>query len=121
MENERAELLLQSLPNWYDQLIINLTNNILLYYFVFDDVATAILEEENKRKNKRDRNSLNQVEALLMSRGRSTERGSNGSQIQGRSKSRSKKTVKCYNCGRKNHFKRDCLFKKGIENTAELS
>jgi len=56
-----------------------------------------------------------------MSRGRSTEHGSSGSQMQGRSKLRSKKTVKCYNCGRKGHFKRDCWFKKGIENIAKLS
>jgi hypothetical protein len=118
-ENERAELLLQSLPDSYDQLIINLTNNILLDYLIFDDVAAAILEEENRRKNKGDRNSSNQSEALLVSRGRSTERGSNRSQRQGRSKSRSKKTVKCYNCGRKGHFKKDCWFKKGIENIAE--
>jgi transposase InsO family protein len=120
-ESERAELLLQSLPDSYDQLIINLTNNILTDYLVFDDVAAAILEEENRRKNKGDRNSSNQAEALLVSRGRSTERGSSGSQRQGRSKSRSKKTVKCYNCGRKGHFKKDCWFKKGIENTAESS
>jgi len=47
-ENGRAELLLQSLPNSYDQLIINLTNNILSNYLVFDDVAATILEEENR-------------------------------------------------------------------------
>jgi hypothetical protein len=29
--------------------------------------------------------------------------------------------VKCYNYGRKGHFKKDCWFKKGIENTAESS
>jgi hypothetical protein len=79
-ESERAELLLQSLPDSYDQLIINLTNNILTNYLVFDDVAAAILEEENRCKNKGDRNSSNQAEALLVSRGRSTERGSSGSQ-----------------------------------------
>jgi len=111
-ENERAELLLQSLPDSYDQLIINLTNNILSDYLVFDDVAAAILEEENRRRNKGDRNSSNQAEALLVSRGRSTEHGSSGSQRHERSKSRSKKTVKCYNCGRKWHFKKDCWFKR---------
>ena len=47
-ENGRAELLLQSLPNSYDQLIINLTNNILSNYLVFEDVAATILEEENR-------------------------------------------------------------------------
>jgi hypothetical protein len=120
-ENEHAELLLQSLPDSYDQLIINFTNNIILDYLIFNDVAIAILEEENRRKNKGDKNSSNQAEALLVSRGRSAERGSSGSQRQGRSKSRSKKTVKCYNCGIKGHFKKDCWFKKGIENTAESS
>ncbi|KAK0597583.1 hypothetical protein LWI29_026719 [Acer saccharum] len=54
-ENERAELLLQSLPDSYDQLIINLTNNILVEYLVFDDVAATVLEEESRHKNKEDR------------------------------------------------------------------
>jgi hypothetical protein len=54
-ENERAELLLQSLPDSYDQLIINLTNNILLDYLVFDDVVAVILEEENRQKKKRQK------------------------------------------------------------------
>jgi hypothetical protein len=47
-ENKCAELLLQSLANSYDQLIINLTNNILSTYLVFHDVAATILEEENR-------------------------------------------------------------------------
>jgi len=105
-ESERAELLLQSLPDSYDQLIINLTNNILTDYLVFDDVAAAILEEENRRKSKGDKNSSNQAEALLVSRGRSTERGSSRSQRQGRSKSRSKKTMKCTTMAEKGTSKR---------------
>ncbi|KAL5841892.1 hypothetical protein ACOSQ3_012495 [Xanthoceras sorbifolium] len=100
--NERAELLLQSLPDLYDQLIINLTNNILTDYLVFDDIAAAILEEENRRKNKEDRlANSQQAEALTVMRGRSIERGQSGSQNQGRSKSRSKKSIKCYNCGKR--------------------
>ena len=45
---ERAELLLQSLPDSYDQLIINLTNNVHSDSLVFDDIAVVILEEKNR-------------------------------------------------------------------------
>ncbi|KAE8703963.1 hypothetical protein F3Y22_tig00110462pilonHSYRG00425 [Hibiscus syriacus] len=72
-EQERVELLLQSLPDSYDQLIINLTNK-----------------------------------ALTTMRGRSTERGQSSSHKHGRSKSRSKKNLKCYNCGKNCHLKKDC-------------
>ncbi|KAE8680428.1 putative Double Clp-N motif-containing P-loop nucleoside triphosphate hydrolases superfamily protein [Hibiscus syriacus] len=46
-EQERVELLLQSLPDSYDQLIINLTNSNVTS-LVFDDVAAAVLQEENR-------------------------------------------------------------------------
>ncbi|KAH9704396.1 hypothetical protein KPL70_011449 [Citrus sinensis] len=108
-ENERAELLLQSLPDSYDQLIINLTNNNPVESLVFDDVAASVLNEESRRKNKENRQaSSQQAEALSVTRGRSTERGPSGSQNQGRSKSRSKKNVKCYKCGKKGHVKKEC-------------
>lgn len=80
MENERAELLLQSLPDSYDQLVINITNNNIVDRLSFNDVAGAILEEESRRKNKKDRQeSSKQMEALTVTRGRSTERGPSGS------------------------------------------
>ena len=47
-----------------------------------------------------------------MTRGRSTERGPNGSHNHGRSKSKSKKNVKCYNCGKKGHVKKECWSNK---------
>lgn len=106
---ERAEILLQSLPDSYDQLIINLTNNVLTDYLVFDDVAAAVLEEENRRNNKEDRHtSSRQIEALVVTRGRSTERGPSGSHNHGKSKTGRKKKYRCYNCGRSGNLKKDC-------------
>ncbi|GAA0161667.1 hypothetical protein LIER_17928 [Lithospermum erythrorhizon] len=59
--------------------------------------------------NKDDRmTNMQQAEALTVMRGRSTERGSSGSQNPSRSKSRSKKNLKCYNCDKKGHLKKDC-------------
>ncbi|KAE8665844.1 Retrovirus-related Pol polyprotein from transposon TNT 1-94 [Hibiscus syriacus] len=82
-EQERAELLLQSLSDSYDQLIVNLTNSNVTS-LVFDDVAAAVLQEENQRKNKEDRQvNLQQAEALTTMRGRSTERGQSSSHKHG--------------------------------------
>ncbi|KAE8681103.1 hypothetical protein F3Y22_tig00111342pilonHSYRG00154 [Hibiscus syriacus] len=106
-EQERVELLLQSLSDSYDQLIINLTNSNVTS-LVFDDVAAVVLQEENRRKNKKDRQvNLQQAEALTTIRGRSTERGQSSSHKHGRSKSRSKKNLKCYNCRKNDHLKKD--------------
>ena len=59
-ENKYAELLLQSLLDSYDQLIINLMNNNPTDSLVFDDVAASVLNEESRRKNKEDRQASSQ-------------------------------------------------------------
>ncbi|GJZ31517.1 retrovirus-related pol polyprotein from transposon TNT 1-94, partial [Tanacetum coccineum] len=106
---ERAEILLQSLPDSYDQVIINLTSNVLTDCLVFDDVAASVLEEENRRNNREDRQtSSRQVEALAVTRGRSMEPGSSGSHNHGKSKTGKKKKFKCFKCGKHGHFKKDC-------------
>ena len=75
---------------------------------IFDDIATSVLNEESRRKNKEDKLvSSQQAKALSVTRGRSAERGPNGSHNHGRSKFKSKKNIKCYNCGKKWHVKKE--------------
>ncbi|GJY89530.1 retrovirus-related pol polyprotein from transposon TNT 1-94 [Tanacetum coccineum] len=77
---ECAKILLQSLPDSYDQVIIHLTSNVLSNNLLFDDVVAAILEEENSRNNREDRQtSSRHVDALVVTRGRSMEPSSSGS------------------------------------------
>nr|GEV53445.1 putative ribonuclease H-like domain-containing protein [Tanacetum cinerariifolium] len=81
---ERVEILLQSLPDSYDQVVINLTNNVLTDCLIFDDVAASILEEENRHNNKEDRQtSSKQVEALVVTKENSMESRSSGSHNHG--------------------------------------
>ena len=54
-EMERAEVLLQSRSDSYDQLITNLMNNIFTEYLIFDDVVASVLEEESRRTNKENK------------------------------------------------------------------
>jgi len=70
-ENECVELLLQSLPDSYDQLIINITNNKIVDTLHFDDVAATIIKEESRHKNKEEMlESSKQEEILTLMRGR---------------------------------------------------
>ena len=69
-EIERVELLLQSLPDSYDQLIINLTNNNLMEYLIFNDVLNSILENiVGVRAQKTDKQVRSKRKVLTIMRG----------------------------------------------------
>ena len=61
VEKEHVKLLLQSLPDFYDHIMINITNNNIDEHLHFDDVR-VILEEEFRWKSKVER-----VESLKQS------------------------------------------------------
>ena len=52
-ELERAEILLQSLPDSYDQLIINYTNNVLSDYIVFEMLRLLFWKRNPGAKTRR--------------------------------------------------------------------
>ncbi|PON73767.1 hypothetical protein PanWU01x14_056550 [Parasponia andersonii] len=51
-DNERAQILLQNLFDLYDQLIINVTSNVIT--LVFNNLTATVLEKKNRHKNKED-------------------------------------------------------------------
>lgn len=76
VENKRVFVLLQSLPDSYDQLVIDMTNNNVADCLYFDDVVKAILEEDFMRMNKDDRQeSSKHIQGLAMTGGFSMECG----------------------------------------------
>ena len=68
-DKECVELLLQSLLDLYDHLIISMANGAWKTMLVFNDVTVVILREESRRKNKENKISSQQTEALIISRG----------------------------------------------------
>nr|GEW28861.1 Gag-Pol polyprotein [Tanacetum cinerariifolium] len=93
-DNKWDEMDGNAIANLYMALTdgVFLTSNVLSDYLVFDDVTATILEEENRRNNRENMQaSLRQVEALAVTRGRSMEPGSSGSNNHGKSKTRKKK------------------------------
>ncbi|ONK60009.1 uncharacterized protein A4U43_C08F13250 [Asparagus officinalis] len=74
----------------------------------FDDVRDLVLSEEIRRRESGEASTS--LALHTESRGRTSEKSSNHGRSKSRtSKSRSeKKDFKCYNCGKKGHFKREC-------------
>nr|GEV07766.1 hypothetical protein [Tanacetum cinerariifolium] len=88
--------------------------NVLLDYLIFDDVAAAILEEENKHTSSR------RVEVLVVTRGRSMEPGFRGSHNHSLSKTGKKKNFKCFKCGKPGHFRKDLVANESRKRFADV-
>ena len=104
LEDElQALFLLSSFPEIWETLVVSLSNYVPNGVVSIEQVSASILNEELRRRNAGT--SSGESHALVSeNRGRGKSRDK-GHADKGRSKSRSRKDIVCYNCGEKGHFK----------------
>ncbi|KAL2630080.1 hypothetical protein R1flu_014766 [Riccia fluitans] len=110
-DEDKAFMLLRSLPNSFEHLVQTLMygNDQLL----FDDVYFALLLEDSKKMVGKTKATST---AFIVERGRTHDRSGNGkarggSKGQSKSRGRSqhdKKEMECWKCGKTGHMKKDC-------------
>ncbi|KAL5804056.1 hypothetical protein ACOSQ3_030856 [Xanthoceras sorbifolium] len=118
-EEVRALILLSSLPDSWNATVTAVSSSSGNNKLKFDDVRDLVLSEEIRRRESGEASSSSALHTE--SRGRTSERSSYRSRSKSRrGKSRSgKKDFSCYNCGKKDHFKRDCRAPKKDTGTQE--
>ena len=103
----QACLLLGSLPDSWDTLVVSLSNSALNGVVTMTMVKNRLLKEEIRR---RDVASTSSQALVTENRGRSKSRGRGNGQSRDRSKSKEKRS--CYNYGKPGHIKRNCRYLK---------
>lgn len=104
----QALLLLSSLPDSWETLVVSLSNSAPSGNLTMSMVKDALFNEEARRKDI----DHGESHALITERGRQQERSQD--KRRGRSKSRGKSTdgrkssYACYHCGIKGHLKKNC-------------
>ena len=105
----QALLLLSSLPDSWDTLVISLSNSAPNGNLTMDMVKDSLFNEEARRK---EQGISSETEALVTEnrrRGKNRKPKGHG-KSKGRSQSRGKSSErrKCYHCGKEGHMKRNC-------------
>ena len=102
-------LLLSSLPESWDTLVVTLSNSAPEGKLSMDSVTDSLLNEESRR---RERGLNDKFEAnVVENRGRSKNRG-NGGRGKSHDKSKSRTKLSCFYCGKPGHIKTECRFLK---------
>nr|KYP59117.1 Retrovirus-related Pol polyprotein from transposon TNT 1-94 [Cajanus cajan] len=110
-----ALLLLSSLPDSWETLVVSLSNSAFNGKLTFNMFKDSLLNEKTRRKGQRMASSSTHNEALVMeSRGRSHQRNSHRynyhSKLKGRSRTR--KDIQCFHYDKMGHVMKECRFLK---------
>ena len=103
-----ALILLSSLPDSWETLVVSLSNSAPNGVITVNRVKDNIFNEETRRKELAI--SYNTEALVIEKQGRSKNRkpSSNYNHEKSRGKSKSRKEIKCFYCGKPRHIKRDC-------------
>lgn len=103
----QACLLLSSLPESWDTLVVTLSNSAPEGKLTMDAVADSLLNEEARRK---ERGTTQSEAHIAENRGRSEFHGRNKNKGRDKSRGRSKShsRITCYYCGKPGHKKSEC-------------
>lgn len=107
-EELQALLLLSSLPDSWETLVVSLSNSTSDGQLSLTQVKDSMFNEEARRKDL----GTNSSQALVTeNRGRSKSRGPSN-KSRDRSKSGVRRKFKCFQCGEEGHIKRNCKYRK---------
>ncbi|KAG6400326.1 hypothetical protein SASPL_137152 [Salvia splendens] len=107
-----ALLLLSSLPDSWDTLVVSISNSAPGGALTLQMVKDCLLNEESRRREQDHSSETKAMVAENSDRGRSKNRNSQNTRDKSRGKSKHKKDFKCHYCGGPNHYERDCRKKK---------
>ncbi|KAK1414099.1 hypothetical protein QVD17_29840 [Tagetes erecta] len=111
-DETKAVLLLSSLPDSWSGTVTAVTNSTGTEGMTFEKIRDLVLGEDIRR---RGANTGSSSEMLHVGRGRDNKRNSGSSKGRGRSSSRARPSVRCWNCNEKGHYRSQCPNDKSSE------
>ncbi|KAD3069146.1 hypothetical protein E3N88_37026 [Mikania micrantha] len=125
-DETKAVLLLSSLPDSWSGTVTAVTNSVGTDGLTLEKIRNLVLGEDVRRRGAKAGSSS---EMFYVGRGRENSRDSGSSKGRGRSSSKARPSVRCWECNEKGHYRGTCPNKNsgggsknsGGLNTAEVS
>ena len=101
-------LLLSSLPDSWETLVVSLSNLALNGVIIVNMVKDYLFNEETKRKELGISSNTEALVTERQERSKSRKPSSDYNRDKSREKSKSRKKIKCFYCGKLGHINREC-------------